>query len=600
MIRPALRIPESAVGPVLAVKNLSVTLSRNGRPARVLDNMTFELFPGEIVALVGESGSGKSSMGLALQGFLPRESEPHMTGSIRLNGIELVGAGKRVLRAARRDLVRAIPQDPMDALNPTMTIGRQMRESTRADEASILRWLRQTGLTDAERIADALPHRLSGGQRQRVLIAMGMMAKPKVLIADEPTTALDVTIQGQILDLLRQLSREQRTAILCITHDLGVAASLADRVLVLYAGRIGEIGRTQDVVRNPGHPYTAGLLAARYDFNSDRSRPLPTLPGERRGSINAVSSCLYATRCPIAQAGCSERRPLLLPTAAHAGVVACFHAEQTPHLATQSLDTKPWPTETTRESVALELSNVRKSYATGVRRLWARSRPQPVLKSINLSIRLGECVSLVGESGAGKSTILRIAAGLLAPDSGDVFHVDEIPPQMVFQDPVSALTPWLTIGEQIGDRLRPLGTGIESRRIRVAEALELVGLDPALMHALPGELSVGQCQRAGVARAVVVPPKLLLCDEPVSAMDVSLAATILNLLGDLRRRLGMAMLIVTHDLAAARIIADRIVVLKDGELVEVADADTLMAANRTAYTRSLVAAVPSLHAGACE
>lgn len=207
---------------------------------------------------------------------------------------------------------------------------------------------------------------------------------------------------------------------------------------------------------------------------------------------------------------------------------------------------------------------------------------------------------MVGESGAGKSTILRIAAGLLAPDSGHVSHVDKIPPQVVFQDPVSALTPWLTIGEQIGDRLRALGMDIENRRIRVAEALKLVGLDPALMHALPAELSVGQCQRAVVARAVVVPPKLLLCDEPVSSMDVSLAATILNLLGDLRRRFGMAMLIVTHDLAAARIIADRIAVLKGGEIVEVAAADSLIAATRTAYTRSLVSAVPSLRAGVAE
>ncbi|WP_234841649.1 ABC transporter ATP-binding protein [Sinorhizobium meliloti] len=577
-----------------------MTLSRNGRPFRVLDNITFELFPGEIVAVVGESGSGKSSLGLALQGLLPRESEPHMKGLIQLAGIELVGAGERVLRSARRHLVRAIPQDPMDALNPTMTIGRQMRESGDVDDASVLHWLRQTGLSDAKRIADALPHRLSGGQRQRVLIAMGMMAKPKLLIADEPTTALDVTIQAQVLDLLRHLSHEQQTTILFITHDLAVASSLADRVLVLYAGRIAEFGRIQDVLRNPGHPYTAGLLAARYDFNSNRLRPLPTLPAERTRSIGAACSCAYATRCPLAQADCSTTRPSLRPTPVHPGLVACLHTEQTPLLVGPDVDAKSWPTEAVQDSLALELSNVRKSYATGVRLLWAGGRTHPVLKSINLTIKLGECVALVGESGAGKSTILRIAAGLLAPDSGHVSHVDKIPPQVVFQDPVSALTPWLTIGEQIGDRLRALGMDIENRRIRVAEALKLVGLDPALMHALPAELSVGQCQRAVVARAVVVPPKLLLCDEPVSSMDVSLAATILNLLGDLRRRFGMAMLIVTHDLAAARIIADRIAVLKGGEIVEVAAADSLIAATRTAYTRSLVSAVPSLRAGVAE
>jgi len=279
-------------------------------------------------------------------------------------------------------------------------------------------------------------------------------------------------------------------------------------------------------------------------------------------------------------------------------VVACLHAEHTPILAKQGADAKPWPAETIHESVvALELSGVRKSYAMGARRLWGGRRQKPVLKSVNLSIKLGESVALVGESGAGKSTILRIAAGLLAYDSGDVSRIDNVLPQVVFQEPVSALTPWLTIEEQVGERLRALGTGGEDRRHRVREVLKLVGFDPALMHALPAELSTGQCQRAVVARAVVVPPKLLLCDEPISSVDVSLAAVTLNLLGDLRRRLGMAILFVTHDLAAARIVADRIAVLQDGELVEVGDPDALIAAPQAAYTRSLIAAVPRLHAG---
>ena len=579
--------------PVLAIKDLSVTLSREGRRSCVLDSISFDLFPGEIVALVGESGSGKTSIGLTIQGLLPRESQPQVTGSILLTGIELVGAGAHTLRHARRHVVRVISQDPMSALNPTMTIRRQMRESNGASNASIADWLSRTGLPDPHRIADTLPHRLSGGQRQRVLIAMAMMAKPKLLIADEPNTALDVTTQEQILNLFRDRAREH-TAILFVTHDLAVAASLADRVLVLYAGRIVEIGHIRDVVRNPAHPYSAGLLAARFDFNSDRLRPLPTLPPERGQSANIESACAYATRCPLVQPDCTAIRPALLPVSSHRGTAACLHAEQTPSLAKPGPLSKPWPAKITQEGTVLKLSNVGKSYPTGARSFWGFRRLKPVLKSVSLSIKSGECVALVGESGAGKSTLLRIAAGLLAPESGKVSRFDDLLPQVVFQDPISALTPWLSIGEQIGERLRALSRDSDYRRRRVGEALNLVGLDPVLMDALPSELSVGQCQRAVVARGVIVRPKLLLCDEPISAMDVSLAATTLNLLGDLRRRLGMAMLFVTHDLAAARIIADRVAVLKDGELVEVADPDTLLAAPQTAYTRSLIAAVPRL------
>src|SRR5262245_38549813 len=388
--------------PALVVKDLSVFLSRDGSPSNVLDRISFEVFPGEIMALVGESGSGKSSIGSALQGLLPDESQPHMTGSIRLAGIELVGAGARALRSARRHLVRAIPQDPMGALNPTMTIRRQMRESIRgAADASIIDWLCRTGLPDPERIADAFPHRLSGGQRQRVLIAMAMMARPKLLIADEPTTALDVTVQAQILDLLRDLARQQQTAILFVTHDLSVAASLAERVLVLYAGRIVETGRIEDVARNAAHPYSAGLLAARYDLDSDRRRPLPTLPSERTPSLNVVTACVYATRCPIAQPDCTAIRPPLEPASVHDGAVACLHHEQPPSLSAERADVEPWPAQAVQENIALRLSNIGKRYPTGARTFWGRRRLQPVLRSVSLSIKLGESVALVGESGAG-------------------------------------------------------------------------------------------------------------------------------------------------------------------------------------------------------
>jgi peptide/nickel transport system ATP-binding protein len=577
--------------PVLSINDLSIALSRDGRPASVLDGVGFDIAPGEILAVVGESGSGKSTIGLALQGLLPRDSAPKVHGSIRIDGIEIVGAEQTMLRRVRHTLVRAIPQDPMGGLDPTMIIRRQMAESSGTD-TDVIDWLTRTGLSDPDRIAESLPHRLSGGQRQRVMIAMAMMARPKLLIADEPTTALDVTTQAQVLILLQELARESRAAVLFITHDLGVAASFADRVLVLYAGRVVEMGRVGAVMKRPSHPYSAGLVAARFDFDSDRSRPLPTLLRERGRRLDERSSCVYAPRCPLERTECITVRPVLRQSPAHSGMVACHYAEETDSLAEQTA-TERWPVAAIGNKVVLELTGVRKGFHSRMAR--RRERPNAALRSIDLEINEAECVALVGESGAGKTTLLRIAAGLLAPDDGTVNRADAAP-QVVFQDAAGSLTPWLTVGEQVSERLRSLRLSAAERQHRVVETMDLVGLDPALMNALPGELSGGQCQRAAVARAIVVPPKLLLCDEPISATDVSLAATMLNLLGDLRRRLRMAMLFVTHDLAAARIIADRIAVLHNGTLVEAGDANTVIAAPRETYTKTLIAAVPRLRA----
>lgn len=583
--------PASAAAPILLLRGLHVRLSRDGRASTVLDGIDLDLGAGEVVALVGESGSGKSTIGLALQGLLPAEAQPEISGSIRLAGREVVGAGARELREIRRSLVRAVPQDPMGALNPTMSIGAQLRESgLAADE--VLDWLARTGLPDPRRIAADLPHRLSGGQRQRVLIAMSMAVRPRVLIADEPTTALDVTVQSQILALLKDLAREHGTSILFITHDLAVAAELADRVLVLFGGRVAEIGRTRDVIAAPAHPYSAGLLSARFDLQSDRSKQLVTLAADRLRATPSGPHCNYVGRCPLAEADCAERRPDLA-TVGEARRAACLHVDKVSELLARARAAPPWPEAVAGDADALELYRITKSFGSAGG-LLRPARRTPVLNGIDLRIAQGECVALVGESGSGKSTLLRIAAGLLEPDAGDVSWPGNMPPQVVFQDAVAALTPWLTVGEQIRDRLRPLGLGRAEQDRRIREALQLVGVDPALAGALPSELSGGQCQRITVARAVVVPPKLLLCDEPISAMDVSLAAQTLNLLGSLRRSMGMAMLFVTHDLAAARLIADRIAVLEKGHLVEIGEPDQVISDPQAPYTKMLVGAVPRL------
>jgi peptide/nickel transport system ATP-binding protein len=569
--------------PLLSIRDLGVVLHREGTANRVLDGVSLAIPRGRVTALVGESGSGKSTIGLAVQGLLPREARPVVTGSIRLAGVEVVGAREAALRDLRRRLVRVVPQDPLAALDPVMRVGRQLSEGA-APGQDPAEWLARVGLSDAPRVLSAWPHQLSGGQRQRVLIAMAMMSGAPLLIADEPTTALDVTVQAQILALLRGLAREQGTAVLFVTHDLGVASELADEMVVLYGGRVAERGPAAPVLGGPLHPYARALLAARFDLQADRGRPLPVAAGDPPGPAADRAGCVYAPRCPWAADACREAAPPLRPLGGPGRMVACHRAEE--QAASPIVPPAPWPAIALGEAPALRLERVSLSFGA-----------LTVLRGVDLSVQKGEAVALVGVSGSGKSTILRLAAGLLRPDAGRL-EVAGGGPQMVFQDAMSSLTPWLRVGEQLGERLRPLGLAAAEARGRVERALALVGLPPAAALALPRELSGGQAQRVAVARAVVVPPGLLLCDEPISAMDVSLAAQTLNLLGDLRRRLGMAMLFVTHDLAAARIVADRIVVLEEGRIVEDGPAEEVVARPAAAHTRELVAATSRIAAWA--
>ncbi|MFC5757835.1 ABC transporter ATP-binding protein [Rhizobium sp. GCM10022189] len=486
------------IDPVLSIKNLSVSLRRDGESRVVLENLSLNVFPGEIVGILGESGSGKSTLGAAIQGLLPEVSEPVVCGSINLNKTELVGADASVLRRTRRHVVRSIPQDPMSALNPTMSIRDQMRESVKCGDGDILEWLETVGLEEAQDIARAFPYRLSGGQRQRVAIAMAMMARPMLLIADEPTTALDFELQSEIFELIQTVVRQQAASSLFITHNLDAAAVVCDRLLILRNGKIVEVGSRADILDRPRHHYTRQLVEARRSLIDDTR--------------------IVTTR--------SERE----------------------------------------ERLSLRMSNVVKGFSN-LSLFGRRERRSEVLRGFDLEISPGECVGLLGPSGSGKSTVVRIAAGLLSSDEGRVEWGDGDRPQVVFQDAVASLTPWLTVAEQVGERLRPLRLSASERRARVSEVMSLVGLDERCGRELPGRLSVGQCQRAVIARAVIVPPRLLLCDEPTSSLDASLATTILDLIGDLRRRLNIGVLFVTHDLSVAGYVADRIALLSEGRVV---------------------------------
>jgi peptide/nickel transport system ATP-binding protein len=536
---------------------------------------------GEVVGLVGESGSGKTVLGLAALGLLPAKAT--VTGVAALAGIDMVGADDEVRRNARRQHAGAVFQDPMTSLNPTMRVGRQVAEAAGSLEAAV-DLLDRAGIPDPAKRVRQYPHELSGGLRQRVMIAMAIAGNPDLVVADEPTTALDVTVQAQILTLFREL-RDATTSFVFVTHDLAVAREVADRVVVLYGGRVAEVGPTEDVLRAPTHPYTAALLLARLGGHSRRGEPLPTLQGEPPDPRHPVAGCAFAPRCPHAEDICTTDLPALEVTSP-TRAVACVRRNDIAAHVTELRAADTWPPEPELTSeLSLQMRGVTKRFGS-------RKAGRVAVDDLDLDVRKGSCVALVGESGCGKTTTLRMAVGLERPDTGTIEYGHGNPPQLVFQDAGASLTPWMRVGDLMAERLRNVGMPAKERAGRVRDTLALVGLPEAIANARAAELSGGQRQRVALARAVLIPPTLLACDEPISALDVSLAAVVLNLLGRLRRELGMAMLFVTHDLGAARFVSDEIAVMCDGVIVERGATEEVLAAPQHPKTRELLAAVP--------
>jgi peptide/nickel transport system ATP-binding protein len=512
----------TSLSPTLEIRDLHVSMLRGSRRRAVLKGVDLQVRSGEITALVGRSGSGKTTLSHVIHGLLPRENEPEISGHISILGEEMVGAGEARLRIARKRLVRVIAQDPFDALNPTMSVHAQMTEVCRTVTA--VKRLRWAGISDIERVMASLPHQLSGGERQRVLIAMMTAVPVPLIVADEPTTGLDHENKQRVISLLQKLAAGG-TAVLLGTHDLRLA-EISDQTAILEDGRIVEVGPTSTTFTSPHHPYSKGLLAIRYDKIADKSAQLPTLVHNNGHNANPPPG---------------------------------YHLQKS----------VPWPPfSSDRVEVVLEMCKISKAFRT--KKLF-RHTSRHVLTEIDLTVKTGECVALVGESGIGKSTLLKIAAGLLEQDGGTVRRSDERPPQLIFQDPKSFLTPWVPIGELIVEGLRSRKITRVTRNQRLNELMDFVDLDRSLAKAFPSELSVGQCQRAAIARALAVSPRLILCDEPISALDTSLAASILNLIGRLRRIYGTAVIIATHDLAAAKIAADRVYRLHDRKLHELGD-----------------------------
>ncbi|WP_405136139.1 dipeptide ABC transporter ATP-binding protein [Nocardia sp. NBC_01388] len=614
---------DTALSDVAAVEDLRVTFRRSGRDLHALRGVSLTVRRGEILGLVGESGSGKSVLGFSLLGLLPAGTRTD--GAVTVAGTDMIGGNAKTLARVRKLDLGAVFQDPMTSLNPTMRIGKQVIEAAgTAEEAQ--RLLAAVGIPEPARRMRSYPHELSGGLRQRVMIAMAIAGNPELIIADEPTTALDVTVQAQVLALLKTIRDELGCGILMITHDLGVAAQISDRLAVLYAGRIAEIGPTAEVLAAPAHPYTRGLLRSRLTLRTRPDQRLPSLPGEVPSPANPLSGCAFAPRCAHTTPDCAAAPPdpvaiapdrvsaCILPPISTADPVPVSVDTQDPSIIQEAIDRAPAQNQdagvagqvnvlpdnagdtaepaigTAAETDAVvTLRDITKTFAVGGIRQRAVLH---ALRRVSLTVGRGESVALVGESGCGKSTLLRVIAGLEQPTAGAITLAGAQRPQMVFQDAGASLTPWMSVGELISERLLRSGLSRSERAAKVEEALRRVGLMPEIAKARAGQLSGGQRQRVSLARATVVPPSLLLCDEPTSALDVSLAAAVINLIGDLRRSLNMSVVFVTHDLAVARVVADRIAVMYLGRIVEIGTAEQVLGNPVHPYTRALIASIP--------
>ena len=615
---------------VLELKNLRTEFHMRSGNVVAVDDISLHVAQGESVGIVGESGCGKTTVGVSIMRLLP--SNGHIAGgSVILNGRDLAPLSEKEMRRVRGNEVAMIPQDPMTSLNPTMTIGRQIAEAVRlhrdaSKDQARARALEVLQLVDMPRPAERLdqyPHELSGGLRQRVMIAMALACDPTLLIADEPTTALDVTIQAQILDLIDDLRERLRMSVILITHDMGVIAGRTDRVVVMYAGKIAEEAETETLFSHMMHPYTDSLLASVPKLTAHAGDRLVSIPGLPPDLSKVHTNCRFHPRCQYATDICREQEPPLVETGdpglnGHAPHrFACFHPVNVEHRPVAIQTRSPAEVEAYTIRRSKELAD--RSQLLTVEHL---VKEFPVMKGgilrrkvgtvkavsdVSCAIREGEVFGLVGESGCGKTTVGRLVVALERANSGTIrFDKQEIQSlrgqklrrvrrhvQLMFQDPYASLDPRMRVGSIVREPLKVQRVGTRQQQLaRVDQLMEEVGLSRTSVDRYPHEFSGGQRQRIGLARALALDPRLIVADEPVSALDVSIQAQILNLMKDLQTRRNLTLVLISHDLAVVRYMADTIGVMYLGKLVEIGPANEVYDRPAHWYTRGLLDAVP--------
>ena len=616
---------------LLTVQDLTIDFRSRRSNSRAVAGVSFEVNRGEVVAIVGESGSGKSVTSLALLGLLAKPAAHIASGTARfasekLGDVDLLQLSETELQRVRGNDISMIFQEPMTSLNPVLTCGSQVVEALRLHttlskaeaEARTIALFAEAQLPRPAAIFKSYPHEISGGQKQRVMIAMAMACRPALLIADEPTTALDVTVQARILDLIRNLRRDYGTAVLFITHDLGVVAEIADRILVMYQGRVVEQGTVLDIFTRPQHPYTRGLLACRPRLSIGKAR-LPVVSDfmvvDAIGNLVARPETTETGVPTQLQPEFETSKPF--PVEQKAGSTLDYNLK--PQLGDSVSDSHPAAPSgaddprqelgATGGPALLQVENLRVYFPIRKGFFTRQTEFVKAVDDVSFTIYPGETVGLVGESGCGKTTLGRALLRLTEPTSGRILFegtdLARLPAgelrhrrrefQLVFQDPYAALNPMLTVGEAILEPLRVHNVGgtRAEQKARVRELLRTVGLSDDAEQRYPHEFSGGQRQRVCIARALALRPKLIVCDESVSALDVSVQAQVLNLLNDLKRELGITYLFITHDLSVARFMSDRLLVMSQGRLVESGPAAQVYAHPQNPYTQQLLAAIPS-------
>ena len=602
---------------MLTIRDLSVEITHGDRIVRPVTGVDLELHRGETLGIVGETGSGKSMTGLAVMGMLPGGGRV-VSGSIDFDGTELVGLGDAAYRRIRGNDISMVFQDSMTSLNPTRSVGDQVAEplqlhrgmSLRAARRSAAEMLALVGIPRPQERMGDFPHQLSGGMRQRVMIAMALICEPRVLIADEPTTALDVTIQAEILELLGELKQQLGMAMILVTHDMGVVVRHADRVGVMYGGRLVETGRTADLFRSTRHQYTHALLASIPTLAQDKDVELFSIPGSPPDPADPQIGCRFAPRCAAATERCRTETPRPVAGPGEGHLFACWNPvdERQATREVRRFDASGIASsETDAQRVRLSVVDLRKEHPVSAKGVFGRRRSVKAVAGVSFEVRAGEAFGLVGESGCGKSSLGRMLVALDAPTSGEVLldgdRVSGLSPrrlgsrraklQMMFQDSHASLDPKMRIDAILCEPMIIQGIGTAEERTEKARALLAgVGLGASILERYPHELSGGQRQRIGLARALALDPDVLVADEPVSALDVSIRSQVLNLMRGIQRERGLSSVVISHDLAVVRYLVDRVGVMYLGALVEVGATDEVYARPAHPYTAGLLAAVP--------